>query len=362
MKILHVITSLRTGGAEKLMVSLLPKLRDLGNEIELLLFDGVRTEFMNQLEATGIRIHVIRVGGNVYNPGNIFYLRNLLNKYDIVHTHNTSPQLYAVVAKSLIWGCSVKLVTTEHNTTNRRRNKFFFKYLDRWMYNKYAKIICISKQAEKNLRTYLDDDSPKICTIFNGIDFFNFSKLSVGSENPNREEKDVIVTMVAAFREQKDQQTLIRSISLLPDNFKLQLVGTGEKKLIRECEKLVNESKLSDRVFFMGMRNDIAQILHASDIVVLSSHYEGLSLSSLEGMASGKPFVASDVDGLHEIVCGYGLLFPHEDACSLAEILLKLSKDQHYAEFIARKCQERAKQFDIEEMSKQYIKVYQEII
>ena len=68
MRILHVITSLRTGGAEKLMVDLLPRLRDLGNDVELLLFDGTRTLFYEELENTGIKIHTLSVGGNVYNP------------------------------------------------------------------------------------------------------------------------------------------------------------------------------------------------------------------------------------------------------------------------------------------------------
>ena len=49
MKILHVITSLRTGGAEKLMVDLLPRLRNLGNDLELLIFDGTRTPFYDEL-------------------------------------------------------------------------------------------------------------------------------------------------------------------------------------------------------------------------------------------------------------------------------------------------------------------------
>lgn len=361
MKLLHVITSLRTGGAEKLMVDLLPMLRDLGNDVELLLFDGIRTKFMEQLERSGINMHFSRVGGSVYNPNNILYLRNIINQFDIVHTHNTAPQLFAAMAKDLIRGNSVKLVTTEHNTTNRRRNKPYLKFIDRWMYSKYAKVICISNQAENNLRQHLNDDSSKICTIFNGIDISRFSSYNRINEPSNENHENIIVTMVAAFREQKDQPTLIRALSLLPANFKLQLVGGGEIGLIEKNKDLVKQLKLSDRVDFMGMRTDIPSILHASDIIVLSSHYEGLSLSSLEGMASGRPFVASDVDGLHEIVDGYGLLFPHEDAQSLADILLKLSKDKAYADRIATKCLERAQQFDITVMAHKYNCVYKEL-
>lgn len=361
MKLLHVITSLRTGGAEKLMVDLLPMLRDLGNDVELLLFDGVRTEFMEQIERSGIKIHISRVGGSVYNPKNIIYLRNIINQFDVVHTHNTAPQIFAAMAKTFIGGNNIKLVTTEHNTTNRRRNKPYLKFIDRWMYSKYTKVICISNQAENNLRRYLNDDSSKICTIFNGVDISQFSSYNRINEARNEDDGCIFVTMVAAFREQKDQQTLIRAFSLLPANFKLQLVGGGDIGLIEKSKDLVKQLKLSNRVDFMGIRTDIPTILYASDIIVLSSHYEGLSLSSLEGMASGRPFVASDVDGLHEIVDGYGLLFPHKDAQSLADILLKLSLDKAYSDRIAAKCQERAKQFDITVMAQKYNCIYKKL-
>ena len=94
-------------------------------------------------------------------------------------------------------------------------------------------------------------------------------------------------------------------------------------------------------------------------MVVLSSHYEGLSLSSLEGMASGKPFVASDVEGLHDIVGGYGVLFPHGDSKVLATEIRKLCEDEIYAEEVAERCMERAKMFDVETMAQNYWCLYQ---
>ena len=151
MRILHVITSLRTGGAEKLMVDLLPRLRDFGNDVELLLFDGTRTLFYEELENTGIKIHTLSVGGYVYNPLNIFKLRKYLKKYDIVHTHNTACQLFVAVCSML---CPVVYYTTEHTTTNRRRDWWWYKPIDKWMYTRYNKIICISDQALKSLEDF----------------------------------------------------------------------------------------------------------------------------------------------------------------------------------------------------------------
>ena len=114
MRILHVITSLRTGGAEKLMVDLLPRLKDCGLDVELLLFDGTDTPFRQEAELAGIKVYDLGKGGSVYSPLRFFKLLPYLRKYDVVHTHTTAPQLFAAVGSVL---CSVLLVTTEHTTS-----------------------------------------------------------------------------------------------------------------------------------------------------------------------------------------------------------------------------------------------------
>jgi glycosyltransferase involved in cell wall biosynthesis len=78
-------------------------------------------------------------------------------------------------------------------------------------------------------------------------------------------------------------------------------------------------------------------------------------------MASGKPFVASDVEGLRDIVSGYGVLFPHGDAKVLATEIRRLCEDTLYAKQVAVKCQERAKMFDIEVMVSMYMNAYERV-
>ena len=354
MKILHVITSLHTGGAEKLMVDLLPRLRDLGNEVELLLFDGTRTPFYEELENNGIKIHYLSIGGNVYNPLNIFRLVKFIKRYDIVHTHNTACQYFIPLAKILsIAKC--KLVTTEHSTNNRRRNSKIFRYLDKFIYKKYLSIISISENASSALKNFIGKNY-NITTIENGINLSKFQLL----RHPDFTETERIITMVAGFREAKDQDTLIKAIALLPEEYKLWLVGDGERRAI--LEDLVSELDISNRVKFLGIRSDIPQILEQSHIIVLSSHWEGLSLSCIEGMASGRPFIASDVDGLRDIVGGHGILFPHQDYNTLTKEMRHLCKNKEYYNKVALACQEKAKQYDINIMATKYNNVYHEIL
>ena len=72
MKILHVITSLLPGGAEKLVADLLPRLQAKGHEVELLLLDGTQAPFLDLVRAGGIPVHISAVGVNVYHPRHIF--------------------------------------------------------------------------------------------------------------------------------------------------------------------------------------------------------------------------------------------------------------------------------------------------
>ena len=348
-----MITSLCTGGAEHLMVDLLPKLRELGNEVELLVFDGKRTPFYEELEQKGIKIHSLGIGGNVYHPRNLFKLRKYVGKFDIVHTHNTACQLFAPMAK-ILKRSKVKLVTTEHNATNRRRGKWYLKPVDKWMYAHYDHIICIADQTYTNLVDYIGH-KPNITTIYNGVDVGKFL-------NPIKDisgQDQFIITMAAAFREQKDQDTLIRAMAELPDNYSLRIVGDGPRREI--LENLVTDLGLNGRVDFLGIRNDIPDLLRQSDINVLSSHWEGLSLSSIEGMASGRPFVASDVDGLREIVNGNGVLFPHGNHKALAKAIKEFCENPLYYREVAERCQQKAQKYDIGVMAAKYHKCYQGI-
>ena len=355
MRILHVITSLQTGGAETLVVNLMPRFRALGHEVGVVVFNGQRTALMERLERECPECRIYRLGTSYYNPWYIVKLARLMRQYDIVHTHNSSPQLFAAIANLF---CRKNLVTTEHNTNNRKRGNWFLAMIDRWMYPRYEKVICISDQAEENLRHHLKGRSNQsmddICTIYNGVDVeaIHAAKPIEGL----RSEKFVIV-MVAAFRPQKDQDTLVRAMAKLQkEKYEVWLVGEGERK--EEVESFVKKLGLSDNVKFWGVRTDVPNILKTADVIVMSTHYEGLSLSNIEGMAAGKPFVASDVEGIHEVTEGYGILFSHEDADALASIIQRLHDDRQYYQEVADRCYERAKQFDISQMVRKYNDLY----
>lgn len=356
MKILHVITSLRTGGAEKLMVDLLPRLKARGLDVDLLLFDGTDTPFRRDIEAAGIRVFDLGTGGSVYSPVRMLKLIPYLRKYDIIHTHNTAPQLFDAAASCLK---KAKLVTTEHGGSNRRRSIRGFKVIDKWMYRKYDTIICIADKTKDNLLEYLSIPLGSVVTINNGIDVARYASAETSPELEGIAPGSRKIIMVAGFRWEKDQDSLIRSLKHLPSKFHLFLVGDGVRR--PELEALATHENLADRVHFLGLRTDVPQLLHAADYVVMSSHFEGLSLSSVEGMSVDKPFLASDVDGLREVVKGAGVLFPHGDSKALANEIMALENSPQKYSSVANACRKRADQFDISKMVESYARYYDKI-
>ena len=113
--------------------------------------------------------------------------------------------------------------------------------------------------------------------------------------------------MTGRFSKAKDHTTLVKSLKLLPYNYKLLLVGEGELK--KNIEILIKKINLENRVIFLGFRNDIPELMKTVDINILSSNWEGFGLVAVEGMASGRPFIGSDVDGMNDVIRGGGILF-----------------------------------------------------
>ncbi|WP_339838362.1 glycosyltransferase [uncultured Flavobacterium sp.] len=365
MKIIHIINSLATGGAEKLILDTLPLYNEKGIHVDLLLLWDNNCMFTQELKKMDCgTIHILKTSKNykdIYSISNIFKIAKILKNYDLAHVHLFPAQYYVVLANILI-GNKCKLVFTEHNTTNRRIKSKLLKPLESFIYKRYIKLICITEEIKNIYLNYLNKSNSQLVVIQNGVNINSITEAIPHDRigiNEHIALDDVIIIQVAAFRPQKDQLTLIKAMQFLPNHFKLLLVGEGENKKI--CEAFVTKEKLTNRVFFLGQRADIPRLLKSVDLVVLSSKYEGLSLSSIEGLASGVPFIASDVPGLREIVKGYGVLFEEGNTTDLINKINNLINDNEYYLQIAKTCLERSKHFDISIMIEKHIKLYKEI-
>lgn len=356
MKILHVITDLRTGGAEKLMVDLLPMLRDAGHEVELCLFNGEDTPFLKLMRDSGIRIHTFGVTPNYYSPRNLLKLIKLSRHFDVVHTHNTAPQLFGAIASLTN---NRKWILTEHTTTSHHRT-WWYRPIERWMYGRYNGIIFISEAAKQSAVKVMGNKVREgLYVIPNGINISQYAdalpidKFSLGSKSKDKK----ILLMVGRYSYQKDQSTIIKAMSLLPSTVELWLAGHGETE--NELKNLISDLQLNDRVFLLGARSDVPNLLKTVDIVIQSSHIEGFGLAAVEAMAAGKPVIASDIPGMRDVVNDVGLLFEHGNYQQLSEQINILLNDGSQRSELIRKGLKRAEEYSLSKMTNNYLKIYE---
>lgn len=356
MRILQVITTLLTGGAENLVAQISPLMRDRGYDVEVACFVGTDSIFMRRLREAGVKVHTIKESGSVYDPRIVPELRALMKGVDVVHSHNTSAQYFTAIAGR---GLDCKLVTTEHNTYNRRRNLPLFSWIDRCMYKRYDAVICITDQVRANLIRHTGSLKQPVVTIENGVDIGRFACASPCAEIADKFRGKRLIVQVAAFRPQKDQAATIRAMKFLPERFHLLLVGDGP--LRSECEKLSVSDGVGDRVHFLGVRDDVPSVLKAVDYVVMSSKWEGLPLSAVEGMAAGKPVIASDVDGLKDVVGGAGIMFEAGNSEELSRRIMSLDSDESLYTATAARCLAASKRYGIDRMVERYCDLYESL-
>lgn len=347
MRILHVITSLEFGGAQRLLVDLLP-LQSVSEEVSLLVYERVYNDFERFIEKAGIKILCLNEQ-NFHNPRVIFRLRKIFRDYDLVHAHLFPTIYWASLAAR---GLRVKLVYTEHSTSNSRRNKSYFRPIERFMYNRYDRIISISQQTQDALTSWLGQHDERFVVVNNGVDTKKFSSVKVPVIPKS-------LIMVSRFASSKDQETVIRAMEHIDKEAVLRFVGDGENR--RHCEELAQELGVSDRVQFLGSRSDVPELVASSYIGIQSSNWEGFGLTAVELMAAGKPVIATNVDGLKQVVEGAGEIFNVGNASDLAARVNYLLKDHEYYQKVAKKCVQRAMEYDIAVMSEDYLALYRSL-
>jgi len=148
------------------------------------------------------------------------------------------------------------------------------------------------------------------------------------------------------------------------NGIKLLLIGAEEHDYREKAEKLVSLLRLEDNVRILGMREDIPEILSASDIFVLSSDWEGNPLTIMEAMAAGKPVISTAVGGVPELIESgiNGLLVRPGRVEELSRAMLDLYKDKNKREFLGSAAKKTAlERFDVKIMVKRYEELYLEL-
>lgn len=362
IKILQIVNQAKIGGAEKLVMDLSKSFNEMNMKADIFFLKKIPSPFFDLSDERNFGKIYFGNSYSIYNPIIYFRLIKLIREYNIVNVH-LFPSLYLIPLLKLFAGKKVKFVYTEHSTTNRRRKTRFLKILDNFVYRKYDLIISITSKVLENLLMHVQELGKKSLVISNGVDIKKIEAikaLNLTEYIPGFKKNDFIITQVSSFIYPKDQITLITALNKLSYNYKLVLVGEGV--LMENAKKVAQNLGLNDRVVFLGNRADAVEIMKSSNILVLSSGYEGLSMFCLEAFAASVPLIASDVNGIRDLVLNNGILFEHGNSQELAHCIEHLANNPLLYHEITERSKKFVQCYSLQKTAESYLNVYRTLL
>ena len=350
-KVVYVIGRLCIGGAERQVVQTALSLnRDRFIPKVYCVSEG--GPFRAPLEQQGIEVTVSHSPALRTSLLTIFRRFLALYRYlrreqpDIVHCYLYTPSLYGGFAAKLA-GNPV-IITSRRGLGHFKDNKPHYQMLEN-IVNRFADGVLVNSHAVKDdvfKREALASD--KVHMIHNGIDTHTFTPVEHADEYLLSKKHELgisetapVIGMIANFFAYKGYREFLLAASEVLRHFpQARFVCIGEDCGIQpELEQLCRELGIAQSCLFrLGQYQEIPELIRTFDIQVSASHEEGFSNAVLEGMASGKPIIATTVGGNPEAVQHNvtGVLIPPKDPAALSHAILSLLKNPELASTLGR--------------------------
>lgn len=353
-KVLIIIPSLQTGGGEKLATDITLFMDKSKFDLQILSFFGpLDSPFEKRVESAGIMTKYL--GKKFGFDKSIFKkAKEAIKAFnpDIIHTHlGVIPYILSSTSRYK------QKFHTVHSMASREASGIR-KYLHLIAFKLFGFVpVAICPTVQKSIAEYYNMPIEKIPCINNGIDRTMFKYV-------NEEKKDDHLRIVATggFRPVKNHILMIKAYDLFlkryPDS-ELVILGDGEMR--KNIEEAVEKYNLHEKVILKGNVSNVAEELNKSDIYIMSSDYEGLSLAIAEAMSCGLPIVTTASGGTVDIVKDgiNGFVTSIGDAEALAESLYKLAVNKDLRKQMAEKSLELVEDFDIVKTVKQYEELFE---
>ena len=353
VNVLFVIPQMGMGGSEHLVCNLalgLDKRRFnpsvawfFGDEV-LQEFRELRVPLYHVPKRKRVDFSAMRALGQIIEHNNI----------DIVIAQHFMSAIYSY------YGCKVAakkiLVFTAHSRWEVEETSFKWRVAGGYLLRRMDASIGVAPDVSSTIRRVFKTGAHQTATIENGVDIDLFSRKqdvaglrhSLGLTG-----RDIVIGIVANLKTVKNHLFLLQAFARVAeefDNVKLLMVGrgfTGEPDNSEDdLRQFVDSHRLSERVLFLGYRTDIPELLHVIDVFCLTSLREGLPIGLIEAMAVGLPVIATNVEGIRDVVTPSvdGILVELGDVAALTNALIGLIRDEHWRTRLGRAGNEKAVQ------------------
>ena len=324
--VLYVVTGLGWGGAESQVIDLAIEFRSRGWGIGVacLLASAERRE---ALERNDVPVHTLGMVNGVPDPRAIWRLSRVIRamKPFVVHSHMVHANILARVTR-LVASMPV-LISTGHNIDEGPGwRTLAYRATDRLA--DLTTHVSHAAVAQAVLRRAVPVS--RIRFVPNGVDLERFHRDNKRRERTRHELnlfRRFTWIIVGRFTPQKDYANLMQALSYVARSGRdFILLAVGDGPLLEQMKSGATELGVEQRVRFLGIREDVPDLLNAADAFVSSSAWEGLPISLIEAAAMGLPIVATNVGGNAQIVKPphTGLLAPPRDSIALSSGMLHL--------------------------------------
>ncbi len=344
IKVLHIITHLPIGGAQDNTLITVEKLDRQKFDVSLMCSpegDWIeRAKKIPDLKLIPVKALTRRI--HIINDLVAFWKIYIIIKnghYTIVHTHSSKPGVLGRIAAKL--ARAPLIIHTIHgfpfHDFMNSVTKQFYISIERFLSRISDKIVTVSKlNLEKAVDLGLEKRN-KFINIYSGIDFDKFD-VKIDAERKKNElgilNGEKIVGMVGRLSEQKAPLDFVKAIAevlKVRSDVRFVIVGDGElkQKTLDLSKKLDVDSKL----MVLGFREDVPELLQTFDVFVLTSLWEGLGRSLTEAMYTGRSIVATNVEGVPELVetGKTGVLVEPKDVKAIAKAIIHFLDDEKSA-------------------------------
>lgn len=333
-RVLHLITRLPIGGAERMLLGVLRNLDPAQFESTVCCIQD-RGELAEEVESLGIPVHALGLmerGGFDWRV--VPVLRRLMRdqKVELVHSHLYHANLYGRLAA---WREHTPIIASVHNTYTRR--KWHRHLINRLLARFTFRITAGSADVERDIVAYDHVIPGKLVRLPNCIDLDRVTTSltsAAARQQIGFDPDDLVIATVGRMEEQKGHIFLLDAFARLRgmpelEGVPLRLLVVGDGRLKAATEQRAADLGIAEACRFPGSIRNLADVYRAVDVFVMPSLWEGLSLAMLEAMAAGLPLIATDVGGARDVLGEgmRGILVPPGNAEALADALHELLTD-----------------------------------
>ena len=362
MRILHIISSGGMYGAEAVILNMSRMLNESGHTSVLGVFANSSNPNLQLHEAAkreGIESHVIPCSGQM-DRGVGGRIRRLVVEtgVDVVHAHGYKADIYGFMA---LRGRGVALVSTCHNWLNDGMFVAFYGVVDRWVLRGFAGVVAVSEEVRETLLGS-GVEGEKVRLIRNGIDLRPFDEADPVLRRERGLDGRLVVGIVGRLSVEKGMDIFLRAaaevLKEVPDAV-FVIAGDGPER--EALEGLIDSLQLGESVMMLGRREDMPGIYASVDVLVSASRKEGLPMTILEGMASGRAWVATAVGDVPTVVRDgeTGVLVAAGDVGGLAAAVVSLLRDRERRQALGEAGRRLVEEeFSAQRMTADYLSMY----